>query len=80
MSDKINKIKDFITNPNDEVRPWDMLNPNEGHVSDEKAAERFDICKSCPELIKLTKQCKSCGCFMVLKTQLEKATCPLGKW
>jgi hypothetical protein len=57
-----------------------MLKPSEEHASEEKANERFEICKSCPELIKLTKQCKNCGCFMALKTKLEKATCPLGKW
>jgi len=41
---------------------------------------RLDICKLCPELIKLTKQCKKCGCFMAIKTKLTGAACPLGKW
>ena len=54
-----------------ETRPW---------VDEEKAKERFSICKGCPELIKLTTQCKKCGCFMKVKTKLEKAECPLGKW
>lgn len=63
-----------------ETRPWDVVNPNTEKVSDEIANNRLEICKSCPELIKLTIQCKKCGCFMHLKTKLEKAECPLGKW
>lgn len=63
-----------------EVRPWDLLNPGMERATEKLASERFDICKSCPELIKITKQCKKCGCFMALKTQLQVATCPLGKW
>lgn len=61
-------------------RPWDVVNPNTQWTDDEKAKERFSICKACPEMIKLTKQCKKCGCFMNVKTKLEKASCPLGKW
>lgn len=63
-----------------EVRPWDLLDPGMERATPELMAKRFDICKSCPELIKITKQCKKCGCFMALKTQLQIATCPLGKW
>jgi hypothetical protein len=62
------------------VTPLDMLNPNTKRVSDQDAETRFNICKACPELIKLTGQCKKCGCFMEAKTKLEKATCPIGKW
>lgn len=63
-----------------EVRPWDLITPGSERATDEKAEERFSICLGCPELIKFTKQCKKCGCFMVLKTRLELASCPLGKW
>ncbi len=62
------------------VTPLDMLNPNTKRVSEEDAETRLNICKACPELIKLTSQCKKCGCFMKVKTKLEKATCPVGKW
>lgn len=62
------------------VRPWDLVNPNTKWASDNVAEERYSICQSCPELIKLTKQCKKCGCFMAAKTKLQKATCPIGKW
>ena len=63
-----------------ETRPWDLINPATEWASDEVAQERLSICKQCPELIKLSTQCKKCGCFMIAKTKLEKATCPLGKW
>ena len=62
------------------VKPWDFLNPNTEYATEEEAERRFKICDYCPELISLTKQCKKCGCLMHLKTKLEKATCPLGKW
>lgn len=63
-----------------ETRPWDLINPNVEQVSDEVQKTRYDICLSCPELIKLTKQCKKCGCVMPLKTKLKHAECPIGKW
>jgi hypothetical protein len=62
------------------TRPWDLLNPNADWADESLSKERYDICNSCPELIKLTKQCKKCGCFMAAKTKLQQATCPLGKW
>jgi hypothetical protein len=81
MSSRIDKIKEIIeNNKNSEVGPMDLVNPNTEWASEEKGTARFDICKSCPELIKFTAQCKKCGCFMKAKTKLEKATCPIGKW
>jgi hypothetical protein len=62
-----------------ESRPWHMLD-KENYIEENVAKERLSICKSCPELIKLTTQCKKCGCFMSAKTKLKMATCPLGKW
>ena len=63
-----------------ETRPWDIVNPNIEHVPDEVQKARYDLCLACPELIKLTKQCKKCGCVMPLKTKLPAAKCPIGKW
>jgi hypothetical protein len=60
--------------------PLDLMNPNKPKALPEKAKSRLDICKECPELTKLTSQCKKCGCFMTAKVKLEEATCPLGKW
>lgn len=67
-------------NPGDSVRPWDMINPKIEKISEEEAKKRLDICFSCDRLIKLTTQCKECGCFMNLKTKLPHASCPIGKW
>jgi hypothetical protein len=78
---RIDKIKEIIeNNKKSEVSPMDLINPNTEWASEEKSILRFEICKACPELIKLTKQCKKCGCLMHLKTKLEAATCPIGKW
>jgi hypothetical protein len=63
-----------------ETRPWDLINPATDWASEELSTKRFDICKACPELVQVSKQCKQCGCFMNAKTKLQKATCPLGKW
>jgi len=63
-----------------ETRPWDFLNPTTEYASKEKEDSRYNICLDCPQLVPVTKQCKLCGCLMALKTKLEKATCPLGKW
>jgi len=62
------------------ARPWDLFNKNLGRVDEGIAAQRFDICLECPQLIKLTNQCKECGCIMSAKTKLPNAECPLGKW
>ena len=62
------------------VKPWDLLNPNSQYVTPEEAANRYSICKACPEFIGLTKQCKKCGCFMKFKTKLQAAECPIHKW
>jgi hypothetical protein len=62
------------------VTPLDMLNPMRKKSPEDLAETRMSICKACPELIKLTSQCKKCGCFMEMKTKLEAAKCPLGKW
>lgn len=63
-----------------DTRPWDIVNPKTEWASEEESTKRYDICKQCPELIKITNQCKKCGCFMVAKTKLQGASCPLGKW
>ena len=61
------------------VTPLHLLNPNNYGEKDE-SVQRLSICLECPFLIKATKTCKKCGCFMVAKTKLKEATCPIGKW
>jgi hypothetical protein len=63
-----------------ETRPWDLLNPNAELAPDVLQEQRYSICKSCPEFINLTTQCKKCGCIMKLKTKLSLAQCPINKW
>jgi len=41
---------------------------------------RYAICQSCEEFRPATKQCRVCDCFMPLKTRMNIAPCPLGKW
>lgn len=54
---------------------------SKNYVKDPSISDaRYQICKGCPEMIKTTKQCKKCGCFMAIKTKLQGATCPIGKW
>jgi hypothetical protein len=62
------------------VRPWDIFNKNIDKVSEIIQKERMSICKECPQFIKITGQCKECGCFMESKTKLPDAYCPLLKW
>lgn len=62
------------------VRPWDLFNSKKPKMSEELAQKRMEVCSSCEHLIQLTKQCKKCGCFMPMKTKLQDATCPVGKW
>lgn len=44
------------------------------------AMERWNICMACDRLIKATRQCKECGCFMKIKVRLKGSSCPLDKW
>ncbi|CAB4174855.1 hypothetical protein UFOVP1131_71 [uncultured Caudovirales phage] len=62
------------------AKPWDMINPSIGRVSDEAFERRMNMCRSCEHFIKLSGQCKKCLCFMKLKAQLPHAECPVEKW
>jgi hypothetical protein len=62
-----------------DVRPWDLINGSP-RSQEELAEYRLEICKACPAYRPRTNTCKKCGCFMKLKTQLEHAKCPVGKW
>lgn len=66
--------------PVKESRPWDLLNPNIGRVSEEIKEMRMDACRNCEFFIKLTQQCTKCGCIMPAKTGLPHSSCPIGKW
>lgn len=66
--------------PVKEARPWDLLNPNIGRVSEEIKEMRMNACRNCEFFVKLTQQCTKCGCIMPAKTTLPHASCPVGKW
>lgn len=44
------------------------------------AVKRWNICVSCDRLLRATRQCKECGCFMKIKVRIKRSSCPLGKW
>jgi len=77
---KWKEYKAKLNSDNKEVKPWDFLNPNTEYATEEESDRRYEICKSCPELLQTTKQCKQCGCFMIMKSKLNDATCPIKKW
>lgn len=60
------------------ARPWDLLNPKTEYVDEKISEERLNICKSCDMFI--NNLCRSCGCFMPIKTKIAHASCPLHKW
>lgn len=62
------------------TNPLDMLNPKEPRSNEEIVEQRLAICRSCEFFRPRVEQCKKCGCFMKLKTKLERAHCPIHKW
>ena len=40
--------------------------------------KRLKTCESCDR--KTGVRCRECGCFISLKTAIQVAECPLGKW
>lgn len=49
-------------------------------VSDEEQKKRFSICETCEEFHQKTKFCRTCGCYMPVKTWIASVNCPLKKW
>lgn len=44
------------------------------------ATERLKICRGCGFYNPTFIQCKSCGCFLIVKAQFKSQDCPEGKW
>lgn len=40
----------------------------------------MNICERCDHYNQITTQCEECGCFMKVKTLIQSAECPIGKW
>ena len=70
----------LLKNMSDDVKPWDLLNPNQPRSQEDLVNSRLEICRACEFFRPKTETCRKCGCFMKLKTMLEKAKCPVGKW
>lgn len=41
---------------------------------------RLDACLGCEKLVKETKQCSECSCFVTHYVLLKQQSCPIGKW
>jgi hypothetical protein len=65
---------------NGEVEFFDLFDPRRARSDQEMIEYRLKICNECPWLNKRLVTCKKCGCFMHLKTTLQEASCPIGKW
>ena len=52
--------------------------PAEDLVSEEREAERLDLCGQCEKLNRGT--CLACGCFVEIRAATKKGRCPYGKW
>jgi protein-arginine kinase activator protein McsA len=62
------------------TNPLDLLNPSQYSHNEEQTRKRLEICHSCDFFYKPVGICRKCGCVMKLKTKLQEATCPIGKW
>lgn len=49
-------------------------------ADEELSKSRLNTCNSCEHLLKLTGNCKKCGCFVAAKTKLKQQKCPINKW
>ena len=56
------------------------MNEKETSKENRVAIDKMKICIQCEDFIKLTKQCKKCGCFMPIKTRIPGMKCPANKW
>jgi len=45
-----------------------------------RAIYRLSICFGCDYFQANSKRCQKCGCFMVAKTKMKSAKCPIDKW
>jgi hypothetical protein len=51
-----------------------------GHPASNLFRIRINICNTCPKLIKTTRMCSKCFCFVDLKTKMIEQSCPEEKW
>lgn len=68
------------SNEKKDVTFFDLFDPRAPRSDQEAIEDRLAICLQCPHLNKKYVKCNKCGCFMKLKTTLQDAHCPIGKW
>ena len=68
------------SNEKKDVTFLSLFDPREPRSDSEVIQDRLAICLQCPHLNKKYVKCNKCGCFMKLKTTLQDAHCPIGKW
>jgi hypothetical protein len=78
MNNSPEEFEPVIRDNTIEAKPWHML--TEEKVQEEEFDRRMSICRSCEFLKKPAEQCSKCGCFMKLKTKIDRAHCPIHKW
>lgn len=49
-------------------------------AADDLKKHRLQVCESCEDFARTSRQCRLCWCFMDLKTELLEAKCPADKW
>lgn len=42
--------------------------------------KRLEICSNCEKYNSEAKRCTVCGCFMLVKANIQTSECPDGKW
>ena len=49
-------------------------------AEESKVKKRLEICSTCEKYNLETKRCTLCGCFMLVKANIETSECPDAKW
>lgn len=74
MSKFISGVKSLTTIAKNKIEGVDQ------HVTPEIAQKRLNVCLACPNLNKVFKNCKVCGCFVSHKSKYKQESCPEGYW
>lgn len=50
------------------------------NISENKQKKRLEICQKCEYYNESNISCRSCGCYLLVKTSWASEFCPEGKW
>ena len=65
---------------NGDVEFLDLFDVRQPRTPENEVKRRLEICNECPWLNKRMMKCRQCGCYMKLKSTLQLAKCPIGRW